>query len=91
MTFALILLLAVAANCGGIMLIRFLMDLPWRYKGRNIKPSVLHRLDEKWLHSRGRCGSATFCRECEHCDECVAEIVKDLKAEIDAETEGGAT
>ena len=89
MSFLLILTLAVAANIAGIVLIEFLMNLPWRYKGRNIKHTVRLRLDERWLHSRGRCGTAIFCRDCVHNNECVAEIVKDVKAEIDAE-EGGA-
>ena len=89
MSFAVVLVLAAAANIAGIALIEFLMNLPWRYKGRNIKQTVRLRLDERWLHSRGRCGTAIFCRECEHVNECVAEIVKEVKAEIDAE-EGGA-
>ena len=91
MTFAIILSLAVAANVGGIILIQFLTDLPWRYKGRNIKQTVRYRLDERWLHSKGRCGTALFCRDCAHCNECVTEIVNEVKAEIDAETEGGAS
>ena len=89
MTFSIILTLALAANIVGITLIEFLMNRPWRYKGRNIKEAVRFRLSEKWLHSRGRCGDTIFCRDCSHFNECVAEIVNEVKAEIDAK-EGGA-
>lgn len=88
MSFLLVLTLAVAANIALIALIEFLMNLPWRYKGRNIKHEVRLRLYERWLYGKGRCGTA-FCRDCIHNNECVAEIVKEVKAEIDAE-EGGA-
>jgi len=88
-TFSIILTLALAADIVGITLFEFLMNRPWRYKGRNIKKAVRFRLSEKWLHGRGRCGNTFFCRDCRHFNECVAEIVNEVKAEIDAE-EGGA-
>ncbi len=79
--FALILVLAVVVNIGGIMLIDFLMNLPWRYRGRNIKGRVRDELDNRWLH----CSSARSCRYCCRRNECVTQCVASVKEDIDAE------
>ena len=85
MSFAIILTLAVAANVGGIMIIDFLVNLRWRYRGRNIKLRVLDELDNRWLH----CSSSRRCPYCRRRDECIAQCVASVKSEIDAEIQEG--
>lgn len=81
MRFVVILTAAVAVNIFGIMFLQWLMDLPWRYRGQNIKARVRAKLDDKWLH----CRRTTFCRECNRLDECTSDCVTEVMAEIDSE------
>lgn len=83
--FEIILVLTAAVNIGGIMLIDFLMNLPFRYRGHNIKGRVFDEMNKRWLH----CSSARTCRYCRRRNECVAKCVASVKADIDAEIQEG--
>ncbi len=83
--FAIILVLTAAVNIGGIKLIDFLMNLPFRYRGHNIKGRVLDEMNNRWLH----CSSARTCRYCRRSNECVTQCVASVKADIDAEIQEG--
>lgn len=85
MSCAIILTLALAANAGGMMLIHFLANLRWRYRGHNIKGRVRAQLDAKWL----RCPSTWICRDCHRLHECTLECEAIVKSEIDAEIQEG--
>ena len=78
---AIILMLVLVANMGGILLFEFLNARRWRYRGHNIKNRVRAELDAKWL----KCSSARFCRYCRLRYKCAAECEESVKAEIDAE------
>ena len=83
--FAIILTLALAVNIGVIMLIDFVQNRRWRYRGHNIKGRVLDELNNRWLH----CSSARICRYCRRRNECTTQCVDSVKADIDAEIQEG--
>ena len=80
MTFLIVITAAIVINVGGIALIKYLMSLPWRYRGVDMRLRIHNELDRRWLH----CIGGGLCRDCHHLNECLKEIIPEVKSEIDA-------
>jgi hypothetical protein len=80
MTFLIVITAAIVINVGGIALIKYLMSLPWRYRGVDMRPQIRNELDRQWLH----CMGSGLCSDCHRLNECLEEIIPEVKTEIDA-------
>jgi hypothetical protein len=80
MTFLIVITAAIVVNVGGIALIKYLMSLPWRYRGVDMRGRIHNELDRRWLH----CMGGGLCSDCHRLNECLEEIIPEVKAEIDA-------
>lgn len=79
MTFLIVITAAIVINVGGIALIKYLMSLPWRHRGVDMRPKIRNELDRRWLH----CMGGGLCSDCHRLNECLEEIIPEVKAEID--------
>lgn len=81
MTFLMVITAAIVINVGGITLIKYLMSLPWRYRGVDMRPRIQNKLDRRWLH----CMGGGSCSDCCCLNACLEEIIPEVKVEINIE------